>query len=215
MIMGMRKGCLITLLATAGIFALAFYYFFIASFGPQKGDMRLVSYGRGIWIAIISANSEREAKGVTTLWPKELGFSRSRSSTEYFRRLMSDETGRPTTNPADRIAGDLAPYMLGSHGVRQADSVADFRRENNAWIVICIGSNTPSDTAFLVSRNVDLGKTAGSTSKLLLVKSPITSPRRHVVWITRGGGAFEASPESVTGAQLFPSTNETYDVMYP
>lgn len=213
--MGVGKGCLFALLVTAGSLVLAFYYFFVASFGPQKGDMMLLSYGRGVHCAIIIANSEQDAKGNGTLWPKDLGFDRSRSSTEYFRQLMSDETGRPATDPATRVVSDLTPQMLGSHGVRKAESVLTFHPENNAWIVICIGSNSPSDTAFLVSRNADLGKTANSSSRISKVKSPITSPRNRIVWITKGGGAFQASPEYVTGAKLFPATNETYDVMYP
>lgn len=213
--MEVAKGCLFALLVTVVSLAMACYYYFIAPFGPQKGDMMLLSYGRGIHCAIINANSEQEAKGSGALWPKDLGFDRSHSSTEYFRRLMSDETGRPATDSATRIVSDLTPQMLGSHGVRKAESILDFHPENNAWIVICVGSKSPPDTAFLVSRNVDLGRTADSLSRISIVKSPITSPRKRVVWITVDGGAFEASPEFVTGAKLFPATNETYDVMYP
>ena len=90
-----------------------------------------------------------------------------------------------------------------------------FTSENNAWIVVCVGSDSSSDTPFLISRNVYLGNKASFTTKVSMAKSPFTSLGKYVVWVTRGGQVVKVRPKYATGTQLFPNTNEAYDVMYP
>ena len=128
---------------------------------------------------------------------------------------MSDKVGVVASRAQDQTVFDLQPEYIGGEGVPVADSVAAFTNENNAWIVVCVGSDTSSDTPFLISRNVYLGNKASFTSAVSLVKSPFTSLGNYVVWVTRGGQVFKARPKYATGAQLFPNTNEIYDVMYP
>jgi len=209
-----RIGCVVAAVAPIAIFSACFYYIFLSPFGRGL-DLMLKSTGRGIWCAIITANAEREPKALKPLWPKDQGFNNTRSSTEYFRMLMSTETGRIATDRTDQLVSDLTPTMLGGHGVPPAETAAGFSSNNNAWIVICVDSNSPADTAFLISRNVDLGKQASSTSIVTFVQSPIKRPRNLITVITVGGGGFSFHPEHLTVARLFPDTNATYDVMYP
>jgi hypothetical protein len=107
--------------------------------------------------------------------------------------------------------------MFGGHGVPAAKSAEAFSARNNAWIVVCVGSNTPSETPFLISRNVYVGPTACATSKLVRVPSPIRSSRsrNQVTVITRGGGCYTLPLRSARASDLFPDTNTTYEVLYP
>ena len=172
--------------------------------------------GRGVWVAIVSANAERGGFGKSLFWPQDLGFDRTRTSTDYFRRLMADEHGLPTADISNQLVTDLTPLALGGAGIPVVKSAAEFTDQNNVWTVVCVGSNAPSDTAFLVSRNVYFGSTVNATSTIHSVRSPMHWPvRNRVVWVTCGGAAFECSLIDLTAAKLFPSTNTTYDVMYP
>lgn len=209
-----RIGCVVALAAPVASVGAFIYYVAFAPFGPGL-DCMLKSNGRGIWTAIISANAERDPKIFKPFWPKDQGFNQTRSSTEYFRMLMTTGAGQTATNSAYELFSDLPPGALAGHGVPRAKTIATFSSNNNAWIVICVSNETPAETAFLISRNVDLGKQVSCTSKVTFVRSPIIQPRNCVSWITIDGGCFDARPEDVTAARLFPDTNETYDVMYP
>src|SRR5690606_6978319 len=50
---------------------------------------RMKSRNRGIWISLAAESDERASAGLPPLWPKDLGFTGSESSTSYFRRLLS------------------------------------------------------------------------------------------------------------------------------
>jgi len=209
-----RIGCVVAAVAPIALVGSFIYYVAFAPFGPGL-DCMLKSNGRGIWTAIISANAERDPKIFKPFWPKDQGFNHTRSSTEYFRMLMATGAEQAATNPAYGIFSDLLPGTLAGHGVPRARTIATFSGNNNAWIVICVSNETSADTTFLISRNVDLGKQVSCTSKVTFVRSPIIQPRNRVSWITCGGDCFDARPEDVTAARLFPDTNATYDVMYP
>ncbi len=54
----------------------------------------------------------------------------------------------------------------------------------------------------LITRNVDFGDTLTPTSQVRFIRSgPLTL--RHVVWITRGGGAFVSLPKWFKAELLF------------
>ena len=204
---------LLVLVGAVVLLALAFF--------PSRGHPIDAAYatalknkGRGIWIAVVSANSERGSDETNSFWPKELGFDKLRTSTEYFRSLMCDTNGCPTTNCNQQVAWDLNPGMLSGAGVPCAQSTTQFSRTNNVWSVVCVDEETPSGSLFLITRNVDLGRQANAASvpKLTRIRP---FERTRAVWVTRGGGIFDARPAYLTAARLFPSTNETYDVMYP
>lgn len=209
-----RIGCNVAAVAPIAIFGAFFYYIFLSPFGRGL-DLMLKSTGRGIWCAIITANAERDPQKFKPFWPKDQGFNQTRSSTEYFRMLMATGAEQAATNSAYYIFSDLPPGALAGHGVPRAKTIVTFSSNNNAWIVICVSNKTPADTAFLISHNVDLGRQVSCTSKVTFVRSPIIQPRNRVSWITCGGDCFDARPEDVTAARLFPDSNATYDVMYP
>ena len=149
------------------------------------------SRSRGVWIAVVSANSERAPAGLKSVWPKELGFDASRTSTEYFRWLMSDSNGVIAADAQDQVCSDLKPDMLGGAGVPVAVSATAFSRANNAWNVLCVGEETRSDAPLFVSRNVDWGRQA-STSTPVSLTDEMPFRHRRLVWTTRGGGIFDA-----------------------
>ena len=150
------------------------------------------SRSRGIWITVVSANSERASAGLRPMWPKELGFDASRTSTEYFRALLSDSNGVLAAEAQYQICSDLEPDMLGGAGVPAAASAAAFTRANNAWNVLCVGDEAASTAPFLVTRNVDLGRSASSSSPVSLT-GELPFRQRRLVWTTRGGGIFDAT----------------------
>jgi hypothetical protein len=179
--------------------------------------------GRGIWAAVLSGSFEREEKGLPALWPQELGFTGTESSTDYFRRLMSDETGKIAEDAAIWLASDLNYEMPGGPGLRKATSAAAFAAENNAWQVVCVDSNTPSDVPFLISRNVDFGDWLTPTSHPRFIRSSPLNLRR-VVWVTCGGAIIDARFKNFRTETLFlprggwqdpTATSMVYRIMRP
>ena len=214
---GERIGCIAAIVIGAFL-AWCFFDAYIApAFTSGERGQSIKNRGRGIWIAVVSANSERETLVNGLVWPKELGFDHRHTSTEYFRWLKSDTPGHIATNAADQYVSDLSANLLGMdyRGIPTASSAATFSSSNNAWIVICVSNDSPSDVPFLITRNVFLGQTACATSTITRVKSAFHPQLDYVIWVTRGGGCFLADFKYLTPAMLFPHTNETYDVMYP
>ena len=167
----------------------------------------------GVWLAVISANSEREPAGLKSVWPKQLGFDASRTSTEYFRWLMSDSNGVIAADAQYQVCSDLKPEMLSGAGVPAADSAAAFSRANNAWSVLCVGEETASEVPFLVSRNVDLGRQT-STSSPVSLNGEMPFRHRRLVWTTRGGGIFDARAKYLPMLREAMGTN-VMDVLRP
>ncbi len=181
--------------------------------------------GRGIWTSVLSATAERELVGLGSVWPKDLGFDASHTSTEYFHMLMSDNPSTITNMPSGPIAEDLRPAALGGGGVPYADSLADFSSTNNAWHVVCGGVQTPGsrmiyEAAFLISRNVTIGRQVNALSPMKFDKqSPLRI--RRCVYLTFGGACIDQKEQYMYTAAGVPvifadmGTNTTYDVMYP
>jgi hypothetical protein len=166
---------------------------------------------------------EREEKGLSALWPRDLGFTGTESSTDYFRRLMSDEAGEITEDVDKRLVSDLGYWAFAGPGLRAATSAAAFAAENNAWQVVCVDSNTPSLMPWLISRNVDFGDWLTPTSQPRFIRSGPLNLRR-VVWVSRGGGIFDARFKSFRTEMLFDlwggvqapaATSMTYRIMRP
>lgn len=178
---------------------------------------------RGIWCAIVAASMEREEKGLPALWPRDLGFTGNESSTDYFRRLMSDEAGKVTDDRTEALAPDLSPSIFCGSGQREAASAAAFAAKNNAWQVVCLDSNAPAVVPFLITRNADFGDWLTPTSRVRLIRSgPLKL--RHVLWVTRGGGIFDARFKTFSVGMLFPpegrvpglaTTSMVYRIMRP
>ena len=169
--------------------------------------------GRGIWIAIVSANACREPLGKLPFWPCETGYGETNTSTAYFRYLMSDGSGNVTGNLQDQLVSDLTPLLLGGSGVPVAETASAFSSANNAWSVLCVTNDTPAEVAFLVTRNADLEQPVSSNAVVSLCDEKPFG-RKRVVWVTHGGGCFDTKPRAFTGATLVPTTN-LLEVMRP
>lgn len=174
---------------------------------------------RALWLAVAAANSEREPLEQKLLWPKELGFNNTRTSTAYFQFLMSSSDVDTHPGPqetakfqGDQIVPDLNPRILGGQGLQTATSAAAFNADANAWIVVCISNNVPPDTPFLISRNVSLGNTLSAASVTERRESALNE-KQNVTWVTRNGTVHSSS--NLFGKTPFPTIGGVYDVLYP
>ena len=117
--------------------------------------------GRNLFVGITQANTEREAAGLSTVWPQEetegldadekmlIG---AKSTTEYFKYLFDFEHKSDSANWKPYVEVDIG--VLSGGGVQGAGGTS-LTRENIAWLV---AKNVQSEMAdivpVLVSRNV-------------------------------------------------------------
>jgi len=194
-----------------GLGLLLYHFLHMSEMGAAFSNLK--SHGRSIWCGVI--NGQTTGKIV---WPKDLGFTRSQTSTEYFRRLLYDKDGQKTDNPTNQLVENAVPHDFGGWGINAATSLTSFAANNNAWVVICVDSNAPPDTAFLVSRNAFFGAQVSTTSKVTRVKSHTDwCLGGRIVWTTKSGACCDADPDKVANlaASMFPDSNAVYDVLYP
>jgi type IV pilus assembly protein PilA len=118
--------------------------------------------GRNLFVAITQANTDREAAGLTSVWPSEdtegldqddkqlIGAS---SSTEYFKYLFDFENKGDASNWKPYVDVDIG--VLSGGGVPGAAGTT-LKEDNVAWLV---AKNVASEMAdvvpVLVSRNVE------------------------------------------------------------
>jgi hypothetical protein len=148
------------------------------------------------------------------LWPKDLGFSAGQTSTEYFRFLMANSNGAVTARAAGRTGSGISPALLAEEGVPVAATSAAFSPQNNAWSVLCIGSDAPAETPFLISRNVDWGPVA-STSAVIRLKDERPFRCTRAVWVTRGGTYYSVRLLYLNDKLCEAIGTNRYDVLYP
>jgi prepilin-type N-terminal cleavage/methylation domain-containing protein len=179
--------------------------------------------GRGIWAAIVQCNAEREPLGMPTVWPANFGFT-NKYSTDYFIYLMSDGSnpGTPvaTDDDADRVASDLKPDVLcvSGPGCVSAAKASEFKPQNNGWSVFSVGDQHDAGAPLLVTRNVRFGSigldaggqpvSTNNSSALPIDVTPELNVKRGV-WVTRGGGTFDARKKYMMSAAqpLLSGTN--------
>jgi len=171
---------------------------------------------RGIWIAVVSANTEREIFDMPMLWPLDLEKENNKtfdSAEAYFTHLMSDgKTERIHRDPMERIASDLRPEMVGSPQTKLVAGARTLPPGSSAWHVVCVSDDDPAEMPFLISRNVkvedirfpteaELLKPNAPETRLGLEKKDLSN---RVVWITKGGSTMDAVPSRATRARLVP-----------
>jgi hypothetical protein len=168
------------------------------------------SRGRGIWLAIMSANMEREAIKLGPLWPHEaklpvdqggagLTFT---NATGYFKELMAE------SNPGSPLAGDLKTEMLSARDWPMTNNATALTAKNIAWRVAEVSDSSASADAFLISKDIaPLSRSGASNDRVTYSRSgPFKG--KHVVWVTRGGGVFITRKKFATKwGVFFPSTN--------
>ena len=178
--------CVLTILATALWPAMT-----SAMDNARATEMK--NKGRRIWAAILAANYERAPLGLSPVWPQEMGFTGTNTSTAYFRSLLikTNVVGMGFLDgyvEKKQLALALTLDDLSGIGVPVAKSADEFTSANNAWCVTCINSNTPAATPFLFLRNLNAENILSSTSRMSLAssKTPIHFFDR-TVFITRSG----------------------------
>ena len=171
----------------------------------------LKTKGRGIWVAVTSANMEREPLNLGVIWPSEAVDKEqiSENAVAYFNFLLSDGTDKTkSTDDADvRVVGDLTPDALIASGVTAATAGDALTEDNIAWGVVKIKDSSPSEVPFIISRNFN-GQTslsqqdAATTAALDLDADIKPFNEKRAVWVTRGGGTFDARRKYFTESQL-------------
>lgn len=169
--------------------------------------------GRGIWVAITSSNMEREPLNLGSLWPYECSEDSDAGSpgtaVAYFNYLLSDgTTTTKTTDDTDlRVVADLTPDTLIANGVTAAKIGDTLTEDNIAWGVVVVGDSTPTEIPFLVSRNFPGNEplkqqTQPSAVPLTLDATVKPFNATRAVWVSRGGGTFDARKKYFTITQL-------------
>ena len=171
----------------------------------------LKNKGRGVWVAITSANMEREPLNLGTLWPQDLEKEESGVNTvvSYFNYLLSDgtETGKSTADADLRVVSDLTPDALIASGVTAAKLGDALTKDNIAWGVMWVADSTPAEIPFMISRNFDKAgtysqKTSATTTPLELNAEIKPFNASRAVWVSRGGGVFDARKKYFTESML-------------
>ena len=173
--------------------------------------------GRGIWISVVSANTEREILDMAPLWPGDLARDGKKfeNAEEYFCYLMSDgeDTKVIARDPSNRVVPDLKPEMLVGPGMTAAVPGGPLRPENNAWHVVNIDDESWGETPFLVTRNIKASAISYSTEAELenLDAAPVPVPLdKNIqpfkntlgVWVTKGGAMHDARQRYLIRARL-------------
>ena len=173
---------------------------------------------RAIWVAIVSANTERLILDLTPLWPGDLAKDGKKftNAEAYFTYLMSD--GEPpytiAENPGDRIVGDLKPEMLVLPGMKPAKAGEVVGPENNAWHVAGIHETQSWRMPFLISRNAKASDIVYPTSKEMDKMSDSINIRlgrdvkpfgfEKAVWVSKGGAPRSELAIHFTRANVCP-----------
>jgi prepilin-type N-terminal cleavage/methylation domain-containing protein len=181
----------------------------LAKCGTSRGSVDMRQKGRGIWIAIVSANAEREAIQQGPLWPHEarlpieqggagLHFA---TATGYFKELMAGD------DPEHQLISDLRPDLLSANGYPSTNATT-LTAKNIAWRVPDVSESFADSDAFLISKDIPpVARSGASTDRVTLSRSGPFKGRR-VVWVCRGGGVFDSRAKYVsTWDRFFTSTN--------
>jgi len=126
--------------------------------------------GKDIFVAITSANTERDPLGLPHVWPRtpisggqkiedvrwasDIAQMEFQNSTDYFNELM-DGANFGTTNWAPYVSG-LDYSKFAGAGVQTGDERKKLQSKNNMWSIAGdVEDDTPDILPLLVTRNVD------------------------------------------------------------
>jgi hypothetical protein len=165
--------------------------------------------GRDVWIAIVSANNEREAIQRGPLWPHEARLPieqggaglRFATATEYFKELMAGD------DPEHPLVSDLRPELLSARGY-PSTTATRLTAKNIAWRVTDLSGSFTNGDAFLISKDIPpVARSGASTDRVTLSRSgPLKGIR--VVWVCYGGAVFDCRARFACWDRFFSlSTN--------
>ena len=175
--------------------------------------------GRSIWLAITSANTEREILDLTPLWPgDQIDDGKSITTAEtYWDYLLSDGTGASITYVIeDRVVVDLKPEMVIAPGLTAAAG-ANIGENNNAWHVFKLKDSHPGEVPFLLTRNAQSSVVQYAANEAALQPSAVEGSTslelktdakpfgsNLAVWVTKGGSMFDARKKYLKPGRVCP-----------
>ena len=141
-----------------GIIAGLIFPIIMMARNPGAGATRIGNNGRNIVLAIISANTEREAMRMSSVWPTtnacinpnkhKHDYTTDSNSESYFADLV----GR---TPGEGAVENLSWFVFAGAGIPAATTAAEFEKGGyNIWNYVAgLDEDAPDDTPFLISTN--------------------------------------------------------------
>jgi type II secretory pathway pseudopilin PulG len=217
---------LVVIVALLGLLALALFP--AVSSSMQRANMAAVAArGRDIYVAITSANTDREPLGIPSIWPQsnppstaavDISQMNFTNSTDYFWALYDgDHLGSTNHNPY--VKGFDFSKLAGA-GVAAHAGAGRLRPENNMWTIAKNVHDEMDDIIpILVTRNVAVESLVTDLiapaffNRRVYFDQEWKRPwgEKGAVMIRKGGGTFSCRPRdlsygSVYYGQTFRST---------
>jgi hypothetical protein len=194
----------------------------------RHGEPPVSMRGRNIYVAITSANVDREALGLGNLWPKtqlpngiddstnDIGTKIFTNSSDYFYELY--DGANVGTDQHDPYLKGFDYSKLAASGVPAKVGGGGLTAENNMW---AIAANITEDDAdiipVLITRNVDVklleyvinhgGATSNSEMRVAIGAGEYKTPFGDMgfVCVRKGGGTFNVQAKYATVRYVFNS----------
>lgn len=197
----------------------------IQSAMTQARATAMKNKGAAVWKAIFAANAEREPLNLGSIWPADAAstsgggaafYKSGKTAEEYFTFLLSDGDKQDViVGRDDALVSDLSPDSFIAPGVTPLTTGTKLLGDNVGWHVTEVGDRTRAETTFIISRNTDPGATlkgadsAGSAARIGLHDDVKPFGDTHGVWVSMGGGTFNARRKYLTLEQIMGvTTNE-------
>jgi prepilin-type N-terminal cleavage/methylation domain-containing protein len=171
--------------------------------------------GRGIWVGVVSANNEREVLTLNSVWPCEQGIT---EGTKYFANMLKNNAGVIAVTPDEQLISDAKADLFagGSYNPAANGKLPD--AGNIAWRVFNASSASGMGDAFIVSKDFAVGGVGSAadcqTNTAVILNEVGPFKGRRVVWITVGGGSFDARKKYIIDcARLMGGTTNTISVL--
>ena len=191
----------------------------IQSAMTQARATAMKNKGAAIWKAIFAANAEREPLNLGSVWPADAVsgetklYEGGKTAEEYFTFLLSDgDTQDAVVSRDDALVSDLTPDSFMAPGVTPLTTGSKLEGENVGWHVAEVGDRTRAETTFIISRNTDPGsELAGAEDEKDMARIGLHADVKpfgdtHAVWVSMGGGTFNARRKYLTLAQIMGVT---------
>lgn len=222
------SSCL-TVCVVVGAFILALSILQIFLNPPSSAMLKVnmasvAARGRDIYVAIISANTDRETELLPPIWPKtylaytnltdDISGKVFKTSTEYFAALYDeDHVGTEAWKPW--VSGFDFSKLAGA-GVPAKEGKGKLLGKNNMWLIAANITEDDSDLIpVLITRNVDVREIeryinqGGNVedTKIAIGKGDYKTPfgKKGFVMVRKNGGTFNSPAKYATLRVLFNS----------